>query len=144
MAEFVRDHALQLVGIVGHRQQAAVDIDDLPTGDEGVDLGIVDQHDLDVGGVEPGGLDQRPRHVAEQQFGLAVAKHRLRGDGLGGGEGQRQREHHQTDQGVGDQREERPVMRRCPTGVPEPFMKMKAAIAAPDRVRAAMAIDSSA
>ena len=93
MAQFVRDHALQLIGIVGRGQQAAVDIDDLPAGDEGVDLGIVDQHDLDVGGVEPGGLDQRARHVAEQQFGLAVAQDRLGGGWLDRGEDQCQADH---------------------------------------------------
>ena len=38
MAELVRDHALHLIGIVGRGEQAAMDVDDLAAGDEGVDL----------------------------------------------------------------------------------------------------------
>ena len=48
VTEFVRDHALQLVGIVGGVDQAGVDVDHLALRDEGVDLGILDEHDLDV------------------------------------------------------------------------------------------------
>ena len=38
MAELVGDHALHLIGILGRGEQAAVDVDDLAAGGEGVDL----------------------------------------------------------------------------------------------------------
>ena len=91
VAKLVGDDALQLVGVVGRDEQAGVDIDDLAAGDEGVDLGIVEQDDLDVVRVEAGGLDQRRGDIAEQQFGLAVAQDLLRGGRLGSGERQRER-----------------------------------------------------
>ena len=78
MAELVGDDALHLVDVVGRGDQARLDVDHLAAGDEGVDLRVVDQDDLDACRVEPGGLDQRPGHVAEQQLGLAVAQDRLR------------------------------------------------------------------
>ena len=77
VAELVRDHALHLVGIVGRGDQAGMDVDDLAAGDEGVDLAVVDQDDLDVLGLKPGRLDQRPRDVAQQRLGLGVAQDRL-------------------------------------------------------------------
>ena len=61
VAELVRDDALQLVHIVGRLEQARLDIDRLARGDEGVDLGIVEQDDVDAVGVEAAGDDQRPR-----------------------------------------------------------------------------------
>ena len=54
-----------------------MDVDDLAAGDEGVDLAVVDQDDLDVLGLQPGRLDQRPRDVAQQRLGLGVAQDRL-------------------------------------------------------------------
>ena len=94
VAELVRDHALHLVGIVGRGDQARMDVDDLAAGDEGVDLGIADQHDLDVLRLQPGRLDQRPRHVAEQRLGLGVAQDRLRRRRLDAGD-EAEREQHQ-------------------------------------------------
>ena len=52
VAELVRDHALQLVDIVGRLDQARLDVDRLAGRDEGVDLGIVEQDDLDAVRVE--------------------------------------------------------------------------------------------
>ena len=53
MAELVGDHALQLVGIVGRLDQPGIDVDDLPAGDEGVDLRSSISIDLDVVRIEP-------------------------------------------------------------------------------------------
>ena len=96
VAELVRDHALDLVGVVGGLDQARMDVDGLPAGDEGVDRVVVDQHDLDVARVEPGRLDERRRHVGEHRLGLGIAQDRLRGGGLrpeqgGGGKAARKR-----------------------------------------------------
>ena len=74
VAKLVRDHALQLIDVVGRLDQPGLDVDDLPAVDEGVDLGIVEQDDLDAVRVEPGRLDQRPGNVLEQQLRLAVAQ----------------------------------------------------------------------
>ena len=78
MAELMRDDALQLADIVRRGEQPAVDVDHLALRDEGVDLGIVEQHHADALGVEPGGGNQRIADILEQQFGLAVAQQRLR------------------------------------------------------------------
>ena len=86
MAEFVGDDALELVHIVRSGEQARLDIDRLAGGDEGVDLGVVEEDDVDAFGVELGGLDQRFGNVAEQRLGLAVTQHGLRESRLGGGE----------------------------------------------------------
>jgi hypothetical protein len=82
MADLVRDHALDFVGGIGGVDQPRMDIDDLPAGDEGVDRGIVDQHDADIGGREPRRDDDLPRHVGEQRLGLRIAQDRLRRGGL--------------------------------------------------------------
>ena len=100
VAKLVRDHALQLVDIVGRDDQAGLDIDHLARRDEGVDLVVLEQDDLDAAGVEPGRLDQRLRHVAEQQFSLAVAQDLravvpLRGRRLDDRESKQQRHHEQ-------------------------------------------------
>ena len=84
MAELVGDHALDLGGAVGGVDQPGMDIDRLAAGDEGVDRRIVDQHDIDIARIEPGGGDQRRRHVVQQGLGLGIAQHRLRSDRLGG------------------------------------------------------------
>ena len=64
VAELVRDDALELVHIVGGLEKPRLDIDGLALRDEGVDLGIVEQDDLDALRIEPGRDDQRLRHVA--------------------------------------------------------------------------------
>jgi hypothetical protein len=74
MPDLVRDDALDLVGIIGRLDQAAVQIHGLAGGDESVDRRVIEQDDLDAFGVETRGDDQRPRHVFEQKLGLAVAQ----------------------------------------------------------------------
>ncbi len=103
VAELVGDHALDLVGGLRRIDQAGVNVDRLPAGDEGVDRRIVDQHDLDIAGLEAGSLDQRRSHVVEQRLGLGIAQDRLRRRGLR----DHQREHR-------DQREESGEERHCP------------------------------
>ena len=83
MAQFVRDHALDLVGTVRRLDQAGMDIDRLPPRHEGVDAGIVDEDDVDVSGLQPRRLDQRFRNVAQERLGLRIAQDRLGGDRLG-------------------------------------------------------------
>ena len=63
-----------------------MDVDDLPLGDEGVNLRIVDQDDLDAFRVEAGRFDERIADLLEQQLGFAVAQQGLRRGGPGGGE----------------------------------------------------------
>ena len=98
VAELVRDHALDLVGIVGGGDQARMQIDDLAAGDEGVDLLIVDEDDAHVLGLKPGRLDQRPRHLAQQHLGLGVAQDRLRRRRLGQRREAQGDQHRQPDQ----------------------------------------------
>ena len=74
--KLVRDHALQLVHIVGRLEEAGLDVNGLAGRDECVDLGIVEQDDVDAVGIKPGSDDQRARHVLEQPLGLGVAEHR--------------------------------------------------------------------
>ncbi len=78
VAELVRDHALDLVDIVGRSDRAGMDVDDLAAGDERVRGVVLDHHDLDIARAEPGRLDDRPGHVAEQGLGLGIAQDRLR------------------------------------------------------------------
>ena len=54
MADLVRDDALDLVDIVGRVDQPAVDVDGLAARDEGVDLLVAEQDDLDIARLEPG------------------------------------------------------------------------------------------
>ena len=81
--QLVRDHTLHFLGRVGGVDQSRMDIDDLPTRHEGVDGRIIDQHDVDILGLEPGGLDQRGRNLVEEGLGLGIAQDRLRSDRLG-------------------------------------------------------------
>ena len=74
VTELVGDHALDLVHIVRDLDQAGLKIDRLSLRDEGVDLGIIEKHDLDAVWVEPGRDDQGPRHVVEQALGLGIAQ----------------------------------------------------------------------
>ena len=48
MAQLVRDHALKLVDRVRDGEQPAVNPDDLPPRDEGVDLRVVYQQHLNI------------------------------------------------------------------------------------------------
>ena len=125
VAELVRDHALQLVDVVDRLDEAGLDVDRLPGGDEGVDFRVVEQDDADAVGVEPGRLDQRPRNVLEQQFGLAVAEDRraafifLRGRRLPRLGRDEQREHEQPH-AAGQQR-----VHRRPLSIVGPERRMK-------------------
>ena len=67
VAELVGDHALHLVGIVGDGDQAGMKIDDLAAGDEGVDLAVLDQDDLDIA---------RARAAAASISGRAMSRSR--------------------------------------------------------------------
>ncbi len=98
MAELVRDHALQLVHILGRGEQARVDVDDLPAGDEGVDLPVADQHDPDILGLKPGRDDQRPGDFAQEGLGFGIAQDLLGPGRLRPGEERQRHEHEQTDE----------------------------------------------
>ena len=94
VAELVGDDALHLVGVLGGGEQAGMDVDDLPARDEGVDVALVKQDDSDILRLEPGGLDDRPRQLAQHGLGLGVAKDRLGRRGLKNG-GKAERQKHQ-------------------------------------------------
>ena len=83
VAQLVRHHALHLVGVVGHADQARIDVDRLPTRDKSVHFGVVDQHDVDILAIKLRGGNQRAGHVAEQRLGLGVAQDRLGQHGRG-------------------------------------------------------------
>ena len=74
MAELVRDHALYLVGVLGRRDQAGVDVHRLSPGHEGVDRFVVEQHDSDVRRRQAGRPDDVARHVREQRLGFGIAQ----------------------------------------------------------------------
>ncbi len=79
VAELVRDHALHFVGVLGGVDQARMDVDPLAARDEGVDRGIVDQHDLDVDRARgPEASISGRGYVVQQRLGLGVAQDRLR------------------------------------------------------------------
>ncbi len=83
MAKFVGDDALHFIGIVGGGDEAAMDIDNLPARDEGVDVLVIDEDDLDVARLQPCGLNDRRGHIVEQFFGFRVAQNALRLRGAG-------------------------------------------------------------
>jgi hypothetical protein len=63
---------------------------------------IVDQHDIDALGVEPGCCDQRRRGILEQSLGLAVAQDGLGGRRLGRHKSEQQAQHqHPREAGQG-------------------------------------------
>ena len=84
VAKLVGDDALDLVAVVGRREQAGVDVDHLPAGHEGVDRIVVEQDDRDVFGPQPRRGDDRPGDVAEPGLGLGVAQDFLRHGGAHG------------------------------------------------------------
>jgi hypothetical protein len=98
VTQFVRDNTLNLVGIIGGGDQARVDVNRLSLHGEGVDLAVVDQHDVDVFGAHPGGLDQGARHVAEQGLALGIAKDGLSRRGLEQRRKAQRDDHDQTDE----------------------------------------------
>jgi hypothetical protein len=98
VTQLVSNDALDLVGIVGGGQEAAVDVDDLALGDERVDLRIVEQHHPHAVAVQPGGLDQGVAQLMEEQFRLAVAQDRLRHRRTGGGNKQQESDHEEPDE----------------------------------------------
>jgi hypothetical protein len=78
VAQFVRDHALDFVRVVGGFDKSRVQVDDLPARHEGIDRAVADHHHLDVVGPKPCRLDERARHVHQQLLRLGIAKDRLR------------------------------------------------------------------
>ena len=94
----VGEHAQQLVGVAGAQDQAGVDADDPPARGEGVQLGIIDQQDLDLGRFETHGREHRVRPPADDALDLGIADRALRGGGSG-------RRHHEDGGGRGDQPE---------------------------------------
>ena len=84
MAEFMGHHALHFIGAIRRLDQAGVEKHPLSARDEGVDLIVVDQHDLDLFGIQFGYRHQRRHHVGKQRFGLGIAQDRLGRDRLDG------------------------------------------------------------
>jgi hypothetical protein len=78
MAQFMRDHALQLVHIVGRSDQPRMDEHILPAGDKCVDAGITHQHELHTARIKPGGIHQWPRNLPKKCLGLGIAQDGLR------------------------------------------------------------------
>ena len=74
----MRDHALNFAHIFGGRNQARMDVDNLPTGDKGVNLFIVDQNNLDMARLQPGRADDIHRHIGKERFRLGIAQYGLR------------------------------------------------------------------
>ena len=74
MAKFMRDDALNFVGGSGCVDQAGMEVNGLATGDKRVDRFVVNQNDLDIGGVKPCAADQRLRYFFEKRFGLCIAQ----------------------------------------------------------------------
>ena len=65
VSQFVGDHALQLIDVVGPRQEPAVNIDDLSLSDESVDRVISQQGDPHALWIEPGRFDQGSTDLLE-------------------------------------------------------------------------------
>ena len=74
MAQLVRHDALHFIGGVCRVDQTGIEIDPLTAGDKGVDLVIVDQHDVDMLGVQLGGCHQRRHHIGKQRLGFRIAQ----------------------------------------------------------------------
>ena len=73
VAGLVREHADDLVRRRRIGERADKDENAPTVGDEGVEGAVVEDHDLDVLRREPGGLQDRPRIVAQQFLDLGVA-----------------------------------------------------------------------
>ena len=83
VAALVGEHADELIGRRRLHQRAGIHEDAVRIHDERVEIGIVDDDDLDVLRGESGGLENRRRVVAQQLFDLGVANHRDAGIGPG-------------------------------------------------------------
>ena len=102
MPQFVGHDTLYLIGAVCGFDKTGIEINPLSTGDKGIDLTIVDQHNLDLVGIQFGYRHQGRNHVGEQRLGLCVAQYRLRGDGLHDDRNHRQKRHHEAGQATSD------------------------------------------
>jgi hypothetical protein len=92
----VRQHADDLIRRLRFHQRARIHEDALAVHDEGVEVAVVDDHDLDVVAGQAGDLQDRRGVVAQQLLDLGVADDRhaalrrcllrqaCRGDGGGG------------------------------------------------------------
>ncbi len=89
VAGFVGDDPQHLVGVLGRLEEAGVQEDRLPAHDEGVDLLVADQDDMDVVGVEPGRAPHRLALLVDPVLDLGVADDRDAG-ALGRGHAGRQ------------------------------------------------------
>jgi hypothetical protein len=72
MACLVRQNADDLVRCLGRHQRAGID-ENAPAGNEGIEAGVVDQHDVDAGLAEACRAQYRPRVVAHQRLDLGIA-----------------------------------------------------------------------
>ena len=73
VAGLVRDHADHFVRFLGRGQQAGVHEHLQAAGDEGVDLRVVDDVDLDGIGVEAGRFEDRVGIGPQGRFDLGIA-----------------------------------------------------------------------
>ena len=73
MAAFVGENANQLVGGLGPHDQAGIYEYPLPSGHEGVERTVLDDHDLHPVGVEAGRLPDRNDECPDGVFDLGVA-----------------------------------------------------------------------
>jgi hypothetical protein len=80
MPDFVRDHALQFVDVIGGDDQPRMNEDVLAASDKGVDARVADENDLYRFRIEPRRNDHVARNIAEKPFGFGIAQNRLRSD----------------------------------------------------------------
>ena len=52
--------------------------DILAARDEGINFGVVDDHDLDIARLHAGRFDQRGGHIRHERFGFGIAQDALR------------------------------------------------------------------
>ena len=84
MAQFMRQHAFDLVGMIGRVDQARMHEYALASRNKGVDGAIVHKHDFHRTFTKTRRLCQRIDHVLQQRFGFRIAQNAdaLRHDGL--------------------------------------------------------------
>ena len=73
--KLVSQHALDFVRAVGSVDQARVDVDPLSARDEGVDRGILHQHDFHRSARKAGSFGQRIDEILQQRLGLGIAQY---------------------------------------------------------------------
>ena len=73
MADFVGDNAHELARRIHRGDEAGMEEHLLAAGDEGVEIAVVDEMDLDRGRVDAGRAQQRVRIFAQHRFGFGIA-----------------------------------------------------------------------